>query len=131
MASSLAGYPILDDTFKVNNAAGVKQYSFVVPDGTTDGECKPPASSGVFCLGVALEDGDDDDDILVRRLGIAPVYAQCAINPGAAVAANSASAWASVAVTGDVIVGYADTKATAVGELILVMLNPSGAKVSA
>lgn len=128
MSSSIAGYPIFDDTFKVNEAEGIAQYSFVAPQGANKGEVKKPAANGAYCVGVALEAASNAYDILVRRKGLAPVYAQCAINPGDPIAVNSASAWASVAVTGNVVVGYCDvsSKATAAGDLILVDLSNAG-----
>lgn len=123
------GLPIMDDTFKVNEANGVKQYTFVAPQGTNKGEVIKPASNGIYCVGVAMENADNAADVLVRRHGLAPVYAQCAINPGTAVTVSSASAWASVAVTGNIIVGYCDvnSKAAAVGDLILIDLSNAGA----
>lgn len=127
MSSSLVGYPILDDTCYCNDANGVKQYSFVIPSNAGNLYCKAATSSGIYCTGVAQEDADYQADVLVRRLGISPVYAQCAINPGDPVTVHSASSWASVAVTSDVIVAYADTDADAAGDLLLIMLSPSGA----
>ena len=99
----------------------------------SDGTVKLPASAGAPAVGLILSDAPggtdgtmaagEEVDILIKDIGLGEASAAIAI--GAAVSVTTAGKLAT-ATSGDFILGFAMTAATAAGDLIQVQITKSG-----
>ncbi len=121
---------VLDKAYTVNQAGGVAAHRVVV-QGTNAGECKNPAgagdSSGTI-LGVTTHaQTEDGRSVAVRKNGIALVEASAAIAVGSAVdVADTAGKVRAVSLEPTEMtntLGFAETGATAAGDLVEIFLS--------
>jgi len=122
---------ILDKAYTVNQPGGVSAHRVVV-QGASAGECALPAGIGPASgrlLGVTTDaQATDGRAVAVRKLGIALVEAASAIALGDAVEAADTegrvrTVTGLVSSEGTNILGYAETSASAAGDLVEVFLS--------
>ncbi len=119
---------ILDKAYKVTDANGVDA-NLVVVQGTNAGECAlPGAANAGAILGVTMHSQSlQNKNVSVRKAGIASVVAAGAISVGVPVnvAGTSGKVKAIDETSGTKIncVGYAETAASADGDIIDVFLS--------
>ena len=121
---------ILDKAYTVSQSGGVGAHRVVV-QATSAGECKLPASSGENAgtvLGVTTHaQSENGRPVAVRKAGIALVEAAAAISVGQALEVSDTqgrvqAVSALAAGESTKAVGYAETAATAAGDLVEVFL---------
>lgn len=97
------------------------------------GKVKIPAAAGALTIGIAIGENDsvaagEDVDIQIKDIG--KWIASGAISVGAELTAD-ANGKAAAATSGDFILGYALTAASAAGDIIQVQITKSGYKPGA
>lgn len=124
---------VLDKAYTVNQSGGVAAHRVVV-QATTAGQCQYPGGAGGSAgtlLGVTQDEAADGRAVAVRKAGIALVEAAGAITVGDLVeAADTAGRVQAAAINPGATteaLGWAETAATAAGDLIEVFLAPQRA----
>jgi hypothetical protein len=121
-------YYILDKAYQITDSGGVEAYRAVV-QGTNAGEAaKPGAANAGSILGVTVHaQSNQNQNVAVRKAGIARVEAGGAISVGAPVNVNGTSGKVKAISesTGTAVscLGFAETAASADGDIIEVFLS--------
>ncbi len=121
-------YYILDKAYAITDAGGVEAHRVVV-QGTNAGEAAlPSAANDGSILGVTVHSQSvQDQNVAVRKAGIARVVASGAISVGAAVniAGTSGKVKAQSEASGTQVncLGFAETAASADGDIIEVFIS--------